>query len=262
MPGLLSVAIITLNEEANIARTLRSVEFADEVIVLDSGSTDRTLQIATSFPNVKVAIQPWKGFAAQKNDAIELCTGAWVLSLDADEKLSEELQAEIRALLPRNPDADAYLLRRRNLFLRRWIRHGGYYPDAKLRLFRRNAANFAPPARFSDRPVHETVAFDGKLETLNYDIIHHVYPTIETCLAQMDRYSTMGAKLLVERGEVSDSWASILWHVVLFPQLIFLWKFFFRFGFLDGREGFLIHTYHSTYLSWTHAKAWQTSRQR
>jgi len=262
MPGLLSVAIITLNEEANIARTLRSVEFADEVIVLDSGSTDRTLEIAASFPNVKVATQPWKGFAAQKNDAIERCTGAWVLSLDADERLSDELQAEIRALLPHNPDADAYLLRRRNLFLRRWIRRGGYYPDAKLRLFRRNAANFAPPSRFSDRPVHETIAFDGRLETLNYDIIHHVYPTIETCLDQMDRYSTLGAELLVERGEVSQSWGPILWNIVVLPQFIFLWKFFFRLGFLDGREGFLIHAYHSTYLSWTHAKAWQASRQR
>lgn len=262
MPGMLSVAIITLNEEANIARTLNSVQFADEVIVLDSGSTDRTLEIAASFPNVKVASQPWKGFAAQKNDAIERCTGTWVLSLDADEKLSTELQAEIRALLPRNPDADAYLLPRRNLFLRRWIRHGGYYPDPKLRLFRRNFANFAPPARFSDRPVHETIAFDGKLETLNYDIIHHAYPTIETCLEQMDKYSTLAAQILVKKGKVSQSWTSIFWNIFVVPQLSFIGNYFFRLGFLDGREGFLIHAYHSTYMSWTHAKAWQSlSRQ-
>jgi glycosyltransferase involved in cell wall biosynthesis len=262
MPGMLSVAIITLNEEANIARTLSSVQFADEVIVLDSGSTDRTLEIASSFPNVKVGSQPWKGFAAQKNDAIERCTGTWVLSLDADEKLSTELQAEIRALLPRNPDADAYLLRRRNLFLRRWIRHGGYYPDPKLRLFRRNLANFAPPARFSDRPVHETIAFDGKLETLNYDIIHHAYPTVETCLEQMDKYSTLGAEILVKKREVSESWAAIFWNILVAPQLSFIENYFFRLGFLDGREGFLIHAYHSTYMSWTYAKAWQSLRRQ
>lgn len=262
MPVMLSVAIITLNEEANLVRTLRSVQFADEVIVLDSGSTDRTCEIAVSFPNVKLFVEPSKGFATQKNNAIEKCVGTWILSLDADEELSPELQKEIRLLLVGNPDVDAYMLHRRNLFLERWIRRGGYYPDPKLRLFRRNAANFAPPSRFSDRPVHEIIAFDGKLETLNYDIIHHAYPTIETCLEQMDRYSTLGAQILVEKGEVSCSWAAILWNILVAPQLLFLWNFFFHLGFLDGREGFLIHAYHSTYISWTHAKAWQLMNQR
>jgi glycosyltransferase involved in cell wall biosynthesis len=260
MPSTLSVAIITLNEEANLARTLASVQFADEVIVVDSGSTDRTCEIATSF-NAKLFHEPWKGFAAQKNSAIEKCTGTWILSLDADEELTPELQFEIRTLLPCEPTIDAYLLRRRNLFLGRWIRHGGYYPDPKLRLFRRHSANFAPPARFTERPVHETIAFDGTLETLNGDLIHHAYPTIESYVDHMDRYSTLGAQIVVSKGKTGKSWLAFYYNIVVIPAFTFIWNYFFRLGFLDGREGFLLHLYHSTYTSWKYSKAWQTTRK-
>lgn len=255
----LSVAIITMNEEANLARTLASVQFADEVIVLDSGSTDRTLEIARSF-DAKVYFEPWKGFATQKNSAIEKCSGTWVLSLDADEELTFELQQEIRKLLSRNPSADAYMIKRRNLFLNRWMRHGGYYPDPKLRLFRRHSANFAPPARFTERPVHETIAFDGALETLRHDLIHHAYPTIESYLEHIDRYSTLGAQIVVNKGRTGRSWFSFYYNIVVIPLFTFLWNFVFRLGFLDGREGFLLHLYHSTYTSWKYSKAWQTTR--
>ena len=138
---LLSVASITLNEERNLARTLASVRFADEIIVVDSDSTDRTVKIAESF-GAKVFNREWPGFAAQKNFAIQQCTGDWILSLDADEELSAELQTQMKILLPTYPPVDAYFINRRNLFLNRWIKRGGYYPDAKLRLFRRSAANF------------------------------------------------------------------------------------------------------------------------
>ncbi len=262
MPVMLSVAIITLNEEANIARTLSSVAFADEVIIVDSGSTDRTIEIARAFPNVKVFAEPWKGFAAQKNSAIEKCTGTWVLSLDADEELTPELQNEIRLLLPGNPSADAYMLRRRNLFLGRWIKRGGYYPDPKLRLFRNHSANFAPATRFTDRPVHETIAFDGRLETLNHDLIHHAYPTLETYIEHMDRYSTLGAEILVAKGKISRSWPVFFFSMQVIPKLTFIWNYFFRGGFLDGREGLLLHAYHSTYTSWKYAKAWDAARNR
>jgi glycosyltransferase involved in cell wall biosynthesis len=261
MPPTLSVAIITLNEEANLGRTLASVQFADEVIVLDSGSTDRTLEIAESF-HATVISEPWKGFAGQKNSAIEKCSGTWILSLDADEELTPELQIEIRALLRSTPTADAYLLRRRNLFLGRWIRHGGYYPDPKLRLFRRHAANFTPPARFTDRPVHETIAFEGNLETLYADLIHHAYPSIESYIDHMDRYSTLGAQIVVAKGQISRSWLAFYHNIFLIPTMTFIWNYFFRLGFLDGREGFLLHLYHSTYTSWKYAKAWQTTRSR
>jgi glycosyltransferase involved in cell wall biosynthesis len=260
MPLTLSVAIITLNEEANLARTLASVQFADEVIVLDSGSSDRTIEIAKSF-NAKIISEPWKGFAAQKNTAIEHCTGTWILSLDADEELTPELQTEIKALLRGNPAADAYLLRRRNLFLDRWIRYGGYYPDPKLRLFRRHAANFAPPARFTDRPVHETIALDGTLETLHADLIHHAYPTIESYIEHMDRYSTLGSQIVISKGKTSRSLLAFIHNIVVIPTFTFIWNYVFRVGFLDGREGFLLHLYHSTYTSWKYSKAWQTTRK-
>ena len=260
-PPKLSVAIITLNEESNLARTLSSVQFADEIIVVDSGSTDRTLEIAASF-NATIFHQPWNGFVAQKNFAIEQCTGDWVLSLDADEALTPELQSEIRSLFSSDPFADAYLIRRRNLFLGRWIRHGGYYPDFKLRLFRRHAANFAPPARFTDRPVHETIAIEGILETLSNDLIHHAYPTIDSYIDHLNRYSTLSAQIVIGKGRPNPSTPVLVYNTLLRPALTFLHNYFFRLGFLDGREGFLLHLYHSCYTSWQHAKAWQGARKQ
>jgi glycosyltransferase involved in cell wall biosynthesis len=255
---LLSVAIITLNEEQNLARTLASVSFADEIVVVDSASTDRTIEIAESF-GAKVFQQPWLGFAAQKNFAIERCSGTWVLSLDADEELSLELQQQIRTLLPTNPPVDAYFINRRNLFLDRWIKRGGYYPDPKLRLFRRAAANFS--ARYADRPVHETMVFYGESSKLDFDLIHHAYPTLESYLEHMDRYSTLGAQLLVTNGRTSDWWPAFYWNILVVPHLTFVWNYIFRLGFLDGREGLLLHLYHSAYVSWKYAKAWHTKHK-
>ena len=257
---LLSVAIVTLNEEENLARTLASVSWAQEIIVVDSGSTDRTVEIARSF-GARVFERPWPGFAAQKNFAIAQCQGAWILSLDADEELTTELQTQIRTLLPSNPPTDAYFLRRRNLFLGKWIRRGGFYPDPKLRLFRRAAASFDTTPKFEERPVHETITFDGAADTLDYDIIHHAYPTLSTYIEHMDRYSNLGADILVERGRISRSLFSFLLNVFLIPQITFNWNYFIRFGFLDGREGLLLHLYHATYTSWKYAKAWEKSRR-
>ncbi len=136
----LSVAIITLNEADNLPRTLASVQFADEIVIVDSGSTDATVEIATR-AGAKVFTEEWKGFARQKNSAIDRCTSSWVLSLDADEELTAELQQEIRQMLESDaqtmPQVDGYRLRLRHIFLGRWMRYGGYYPDLKLRLFRR-----------------------------------------------------------------------------------------------------------------------------
>ncbi len=254
---ILSVAIITLNEEHNLARTLASVDFAQEIVVVDSGSTDRTVEIAESY-GAKVIHRKWTGFASQKNFAIAQCTGIWVLSLDADEELSPELRTQLRRLLPTNPPADAYYLKRRNLFLNRWIKHGGFYPDAKLRLFRRSAANFSNAPRFEERPVHETIVFNGESSTLDFDLIHHAYPTLESYIEHMDRYSSLGAKILVKQGRVSNSLAAFYWNIFLVPSLGFLKNFVLRLGFLDGREGLMLHLYHATYVSWKYAKAWRS----
>ncbi len=258
-PPLLSVAIITLNEEGNLARTLASVRFADEIVIVDSGSVDRTLEIAREF-KARILSEPWRGFASQKNFAIAQCRGTWVLSLDADEELSPKLQNQLRTLLPTNPPFDAFYLRRRNLFLGRWMRHGGYYPDAKLRLFRRNAVAFANAA-FEERPVHETIAFDGASETLDFDLIHHAYPTLESYLEHMDRYSTLGARLLLDQNRTGGSWLSFHWNVFVIPTFEFFRNYLLRLGFLDGREGLLLHLYHSAYVSWKYSKCWELARR-
>lgn len=256
---LLSVAIITYNEEANLPRTLESVRWADEIVVVDSGSTDRTVDIARAY-RAKVIQRDWPGFAAQKNFAIAQCTGTWILTLDADEELAPELQRQVRLLLASNPPYDAFYLKRRNLFLNRWIRHGGFYPDPKLRLFRRATANFAATPQFEDRPVHETVAFDGHSATLDYDIVHHAYPTLSNFIEHMDRYSNLGADILISKGRISRSWPAFIANVFLVPQLTFMWNYIVRLGFLDGREGLLLHLYHATYTSWKYSKAWEASR--
>jgi glycosyltransferase involved in cell wall biosynthesis len=258
----LSVAIITLNEAENLARTLASVLFADEIVVVDSGSTDETVGIAKSF-GAKVFVEPWKGFARQKNSAIDRCTGTWVLSLDADEELTAELQREISEMLVADeatvPQVDGYRLRLRHVFLGRWMRRGGYYPDFKLRLFRRLKAD-ETGRYFSDRVVHESVAVEGRVETLGHDFLHHGYPNLDVYLEHMNRYSTLGAQIVAEKGKISGSLVAFCWNVLVVPGLTFVWNYVFRLGFLDGSEGLLLHLYHSAYISWKYSKAWQIGR--
>jgi glycosyltransferase involved in cell wall biosynthesis len=256
--------MITLNEEANLARTLASVRFADEIVVVDSGSVDRTREIAESF-GAKVFVEPWRGFAAQKNLAIDKCSSTWVVSLDADEELTPELQAEVRGMLASDNAAaglEAYRVPLRHLVLGRWIRYGGYYPDWKLRLFRRHDAEAASPIRFSERAVHESIQCWGAIGVLTGELLHHSYPTLETYIEHMNRYSSLGAEVLVSRGRVSRNWLAWLGNVVMVPGLTFVWNYGFRGGFLDGREGLLLHLYHAAYVSWKYAKAWDLARVR
>jgi glycosyltransferase involved in cell wall biosynthesis len=253
MRKTLSVAIITRNEETNLERTLGSVAWADEIVVLDCGSSDRTEEIARKF-RARFFVEEWKGFAAQKNSALEKCAGDWLLSLDADEALSDELAKEIWELLEGDPPFDGYALPRRNLFLGRWMRFGGFYPDLKLRLFRRGAAEFEA------RPVHETVHFPGKAGRLKGDMVHHAYPTLADYIAHMDRYSTLGAERVASIGKWGRGLPAFVANVALNPAATFVYNYFFRLGFLDGREGLLLHLYHSVYVSWKYAKAWERGR--
>jgi len=250
----LSVCIITLNEEANIVRTLKSVEgIADEIIVLDSGSTDSTLALAQAH-GAKVFTEPWKGFAAQKNSALAKATGEWILSLDADEEVSQELGAAIRTLLKsaQAPQFAGYKMNRRNMYLKRWLKHAGYYPDPKLRLIRRGSAEFEL------RAVHEDMKMPGPLGHLSGDLLHHAYPTLESFIDHANRYSSLGAQMVVdEKGRVGFSFINI----VLRPLVRFLYSYIFRLGFLDGREGLLVLMTHAGYVSWKYAKAWEMSRR-
>ena len=249
----LSVCIITFNEEANIARTLESVkEIAGEIIVVDSGSTDSTVSIAQSY-GAKVFVEPWKGFALQKNSALDKASCDWILSLDADEEVSRELLESIKAVFKSGnplPAIDAYTMNRRNIYLGRWIRHAGYYPDPKMRLVRRELAEFEL------RAVHEDMKKLPRTGHLNGDLIHHAYPTLEGFIEHANRYSSLGAEMVVAERKVGFSFVNI----VLRPLVRFLYMYIFRFGFLDGREGLLVLMTHAGYVSWKYAKAWEKSR--
>lgn len=245
MNQTLSVAIITHNEAENIARTLASVTWANEVIVVDSGSDDRTVEIARAC-GARVLIEGWRGFAAQKNFAIAQCTCDWILSLDADEEVSTALANEIRTALA-HPEFDGYYVSRCNFFLGRHMQYGGYYPDEKLRLFRRGRAEFAA------RSVHETIRTAGRTAQLRGDLLHHAYPTLENYLEHMNRYSSLSAEAIAAAGKP----VLLLWHVILTPLATFFYNYVIRLGFLDGRRGLLLHLYHSVYVSWKYAKAWE-----
>ncbi len=248
----ISFCIITLNEEANIGRTLESVkDIADEIVVVDSGSTDSTVSIAESF-GARVFVEPWKGFARQKNSSLEKATCDWILSLDADEEVSVELAASIKALKsgPVAPQFDAYTMNRRNMYLGKWIRRSGYYPDPKMRLVRRELAEFEL------RAVHEDMKKVPRMGHLPGDLIHHAYPTLESFIEHANRYSSLGAGMVVEERAAGFS----IINIVLRPLVRFLYMYFFRLGFLDGREGLLVLMTHASYVSWKYAKAWEKSR--
>jgi glycosyltransferase involved in cell wall biosynthesis len=252
----LSIVLITHNEEANLPRTLDSVmplvgDGRGEIVVVDSGSTDRTLEIARAH-GAKVFVEPWKGFAAQKNSAIEKASGDWVLQLDADEALEPELAQEIATTLAAEPPMNGYWISRKNFFLGRWIKHGGFYPDPKLRLVRRGSG------RFVEYGAHPTMKVDGNTGKFSHAMLHYAYPTLRGYIDHMNSYSSMGAEMVVQKGR---GYFSVL-DMVARPFLTFIYNYFFRLGFLDGREGLLLHLYHSAYVSWKYAKAWELGRQK
>ncbi|KAA6457248.1 glycosyltransferase family 2 protein [Acidobacteria bacterium AB60] len=249
MRQTLSVAMIAMNEEANLPRTLESVKWADEIILVDSGSRDRTLEIAQSY-GAKTSYHAFGGHGEQKNIALDLCTQDWILLLDADEVLSPALQQEIQQTLA-NPHFSAYWIPRLNLILGRWMRHGGFYPDHKLRLFRRGAARLSEGVG-----PHATPQHSGPKGTLKHDMLHYAYPDLTVYLEHMNRYSSEIAGLLAARGKTSRSLPAFFWNGVLNPAATFLYNYVFRLGFLDGREGLLLHLNHSVYIHWKFIKAW------
>jgi glycosyltransferase involved in cell wall biosynthesis len=250
----LSVVLITWNEEGNLPRTLESVmplvrDGRGEIIVVDSGSTDRTVEIAQAF-GAKVFVEAWKGFAEQKNSAMDKASMDWVLQLDADERLETELAGEMKVTLNLGSETNGFWIPRKNFFLGRWMRHGGFYPDPKLRLIRRGAG------RFEEYGAHPTMRVNGPTGRLSHALLHNAYPTLRGYIDHMNSYSSMGAEVAVAKGHRRFSCT----NVVTRPLLTFVYNYFIRLGFLDGREGLLLHLYHSVYVSWKYAKAWELSR--
>lgn len=244
----LSVAIITMNEEANIRRTLESVRWADEIIVVDSGSTDRTVEICREFTET-VICQDWMGYSKQKNLAIDRTGGDWVLSLDADEPLEPELAEEIRTIIASPSAFDGYRIPRKTIFLGKWIRYGGWYPDLNLRLFRKGKG------RFRERAVHEAISVEGTVGTTKHAIIHHTYPDITSYMARISAYSSLAVDVMAEKG-ISRFKTSLL-NIVARPVLTFVHKYILRLGFLDGKHGLILNLFHSYYVFAKYAKAWE-----
>lgn len=245
----ISAIVITKNEARNIEACLDSVAFCDERIVVDGQSSDGTAKLAEA-KGARVATHEWKGFGTQKNYALSLATGDWVLSLDADERVSPALAAQIKEAVAKSV-ADGYEMPRLSTFCGREMRHSGWYPDYILRLFRRGRA------RFSDDLVHERVICDGKVARLTEPLLHHPVNTLEDALSRMDRYSSAGADMLVESGRRVFFFTGILrgwWS--------FMRTYFLRLGFLDGREGFLLAVANAEGTYYRYMKAWLKGRPR
>lgn len=244
-----SVIVITLNEEAAIGRCLASVAWADEIVVVDSGSTDRTVELARAAGARVTVTSDWPGFGRQKNRALDLATGDWVLSLDADEWVSPALAAEIQAVVSRSDAPAGYELPRLSSFVGREMRHSGWWPDHVARLFRRGTA------RFSDDLVHERLLVDGAVGRLGEPLRHESFTSLDEVVEKMNRYSSASARMRVERGKggsVGGAVAHGLWA--------FLRTYLLRAGFLDGREGFVLAVANAEGTYYRYLKAWLATR--
>lgn len=225
---MISVVVIARDEEAAIGECLASVAWADEIVVLDSGSTDRTVEICRRH-GARVESTDWPGYGPQKNRAVERATGEWVLSLDADERVTPPLRAEIERAMAAPGDHVAFRMPRASRYLGRTMRHSGWWPDHVTRLFRRGHA------RFSDDPVHERLLVDGPVGTFTSPLEHDAFTSVEEVLAKVDSYSTLGARRMHaagRHGSLSRAIGHGLWA--------FVRTYVLRRGFLDGREGFML----------------------
>ena len=247
MPRL-SVVVITRNEAANVRAALESVRWADELVVVDSGSTDETVRIARQIAN-RVTRHAWEGYGAQKNFASGIATHDWILSLDADERVSPALGREIRALLAAEPAARGYRLPRVTRYLGRWVRSTDWYPDLQLRLYDRR------DARWNDRLVHESVAVDGPVGRLQGELEHHAYRDISHHLQTIDRYTTLAARQMLREGRRAE-WVDL----TVRPPAAFLRNYVVRRGLRDGAPGLIVSLLNAGYVFLKFAKLWEQQR--
>jgi glycosyltransferase involved in cell wall biosynthesis len=226
--NLLSTCLITRDEEHNLPRVLNSVRgLADEIVIVDCGSQDRTVEIARDH-GAKVIARPWTNFAEQKNIAAEAASHNWILSLDADEELSTELRDSLLAWKKQEPKFAVYEFARRTWYLGAWINHTGWYPDFQRRLFRRDAAQFSGI-------IHEALRFQGKAGRLQGDLLHHTVSSVEEHGQKVERYTTLAAQQMLTAGR--RSWRAAMW---LAPPWNWFSNYVLRLGFLDGHRGWII----------------------
>ncbi|MCU1275541.1 MAG: glycosyl transferase, family 2 [Bryobacterales bacterium] len=239
----ITATIIAFNEERHIARALESLRCCDEIVVVDSGSVDRTVELAEKL-GARVVESPWHGYAVQKNYAAEQASNDWILSLDADEALSESLEGEIWTLKKKGPGHDAYTMPRLAQYLGRWILHSGWYPDRKIRLYHR------AKAKWVGNFVHESVEVNGRVGHLESNLLHFTCDSLSEHLKSMDRYTTLAAEELVSRKEKIR-----LRNMILDPAWAFTRTYFFQRGFQDGLEGLTIAYMATLYTFLKYAKA-------
>lgn len=244
-----SVVIITENEEANIRRCLESVKWADEIIVVDSGSTDTTLDICKEY-ECKVFHREWDGYANQKNYALDQASGDWILSLDADEEVTSELAKELWQAV-NSDSADAYSIPRLNNFLGRWMRHGGWYPDRQLRFFKRNVG------RFKVIPLHECVEIKDpsvRLGKLSAPLRHYTYQTVADFIKKADRYTSIEADAMIKEGRLPKS---ITLSLIMAIPSKFVEVYFYKGGWRDGLHGFIAAVLMSARVFLRYVKLWE-----
>ncbi len=239
----ITATIITLNEEANIERAIRSVHFCDEVVVVDSGSSDRTASLASAL-GAAVHQNPWPGYAAQKNLAAAKASHEWILSIDADEEVSEPLANEIRALDLDQSDCTGFAFPRLARYCGRWIRHSGWYPDRKVRLYRRDSG------RWLGRYIHESVRVNGPVGQLHGDLLHFTCDSLEQHRRSLERYTDLAAKQVLAEGLAPPAW-----KLAIGPPLAFVKAYVLQRGFLDGQAGLTIAAMAARYVYLKNAKA-------
>jgi len=239
----LSVIVITHNEEENIIECLQSVSWANEIIVVDSQSTDNTVERAKQF-TPKVFVTEWKGYGGAKNYALSKATSKWILWLDADERVTPELANEIKSIVEnKHEEFTAYEVPRRAYFLGKWIKHCGWYPGYVVRLFKRDEAEF------NNSRVHEKLKVGGKIGTLKNDLLHFTDQTLFHYVDKFNRYTTLAAEDLFDKGKKIS-----LYDLTIRPLYLFIKMFILRLGFLDGMHGFVLSILSANYVFVKYAK--------
>ncbi len=242
----ISVCVISFNEERNIEQCLKSVEWADEIIIVDSFSTDKTIEIAKLYTS-KIFIQEWKGYSEAKNYAIQNASYDWILSIDADERVTQELKSEIIAVInDRNKGYSGYKVARRAYFLGKWIKHCGWYPAYVVRLFRKDSGTF------SNSRVHERFELVGEIGTLKNDMLHFTDDNLLHYFNKFNKYTSLAADDLDEKRIPFR-----VWHLLIKPIYTFFKMFVLKRGFLDGLHGLVLSVLSSAYVFTKYAKLWE-----
>lgn len=242
----ISVCVISFNEERNIEECLKSVSWADDIIMVDSFSTDRTIELAKQYTS-KIFVQEWKGYSEAKNYAVQNTSNDWILSIDADERVTPELKNEIISVINDSSKRyTGYKVARQAYFLGKWIKHCGWYPGYVLRLFRKDSGTF------SNSRVHEKFELVGETGTLKHDLLHFTDDNLLHYFNKFNKYTSLAADDLVEKGTPFQ-----LWHLFIKPIYTFFKMFILKRGFLDGLHGFILSVLSSAYVFTKYAKLWE-----